>query len=242
MIVQRFWYNTGSLGQTVGQTDGMISCLCHSIYRTIPILCCATLGKNCVCYDYGDSFQNVSRVLYATCIWEFHLHVLCVAKNSRLSYSVCGLPKHFSRYKSFPVCDRQTDRQGIAVGWNRVDISTPLLVGARFSYDWCRNLKVRSVPLKRAKTHHLKSKIHFSREGRASSQTPLVVGGEILHAPFRSWCSVTGLRIILSIQCAQRITGFTTMRYINLRFTYLLTYLLTYLHQLLDLDAETASL
>jgi len=26
----------------------------------------------------------------------------------------------------------------------------------------------------------------------------------------------------------QRITGFTTMRYINLRFTYLLTYLLTY--------------
>jgi len=28
----------------------------------------------------------------------------------------------------------------------------------------------------------------------------------------------------------QRIRGFTTMRYINLRFTYLLTYLLTYLH------------
>jgi len=103
----------------VGQTDGRISCLCHSIYRTIPMLCCASLGKNCVCYDYGDSFQNVSRVLlYATCIWEFHLHVLC-AKNSRLSCSVCGLPKHFSRYKSFPVCDRQTDRQTDRQGHRR---------------------------------------------------------------------------------------------------------------------------
>jgi len=31
-----------------------------------------------------------------------------------------------------------------------------------------------------------------------------------------------------SSDMAQRIRGFTTMRYINLRFTYLLTYLLTY--------------
>ena len=30
----------------------------------------------------------------------------------------------------------------------------------------------------------------------------------------------------------QRIRGFTTMRYINLRFTYLLTYLLTYLQRM----------
>jgi len=32
----------------------------------------------------------------------------------------------------------------------------------------------------------------------------------------------------VTLEVLRRIRGFTTMRYINLRFTYLLTYLLTY--------------
>jgi len=47
-------------------------------------------------------------------------------------------------------------------------------------------------------------------------------------------CAEVPLRIGLFVLDRQRIRGFTVMRYINLRFTYLLTYLLTHYNACLD--------
>jgi len=61
--------------------------------------------------------------------------------------------------------------------------------------------------------------------GYGAEPPAAVQGAEPSRMPF-----VFAPLLILAKSLNPRIRGFTTMRYINLRFTYLLTYLVTYLH------------
>ena len=105
----------------MGQTDGRISCLCHSIYRTIPMLCCASLGKNIVFAMIMATAFKMFRVCYYTPrVFGNFTYMFCVRK-------IVGYHAAFVACQSILVAirasqcvtgrqtDRQTDR-GIAVG------------------------------------------------------------------------------------------------------------------------------